>query len=40
MEEQIIALYCLLDDYILSIGYKDWPNTKLSTAEMMLINLV
>jgi hypothetical protein len=40
MEMQIIAIYCLLDDYILSIGYKDWPNTKLSTAEVMLINMV
>lgn len=40
MEEQIIAIYCVLHDYILSIGYKDWPNTKLSTAEIMLINVI
>lgn len=40
MEMQIIAIYCLLDDYIQSIGYQDWPNVKLSTAEVMLINIV
>ena len=40
MEMQIIAIYCLLDDYIQSIGYKDWPNVKLTTAEIMLINVV
>ncbi|MBS4163822.1 hypothetical protein PRO82_001128 [Candidatus Protochlamydia amoebophila] len=28
MEEQTIALYCFLDSYILSIGCKDWPNTR------------
>ncbi len=37
---QIITIYCLLDDYIQSIGYQDWPNVKLSTAEIMLINIV
>lgn len=40
MEIQIIVIYCLLDDYILSKGHKDWPNAKLSTAEVMLINIV
>ena len=40
METQIIAIYCLLDDYIQSIGYQDWPNAKLTTAEVMLINIV
>ena len=40
MEMQIIAIYCLLDDYIQSIGHKDWPNVKLSAAEVMLINLI
>lgn len=40
MEMQIIAIYCLLDDYILSIGYKDWPNVRVSTSEVMLINVV
>ncbi|CCB85473.1 unknown protein [Parachlamydia acanthamoebae UV-7] len=40
MEIKIIAIYCLLDDYILSKGHKDWPNAKLSTAEVMLINIV
>ena len=40
MELEIIAIYCLLDDYILSIGHIDWPNVKLSTAEVMLIYVV
>ena len=40
MEMQIITIYCLLDDYIQSIGHKDWPNAKLSTAEVMLISIV
>lgn len=37
MNEQIIMIYCLCDDYIRSINHKDWPNVKLSTAEIMLI---
>ncbi len=40
MELEIIAIYCLLDDYILARGYKEWPNAKLSTAEVMLISIV
>jgi Transposase DDE domain len=40
MELKIIAIYCLLDDYILSIGHKDWPNVRLSTAEVMLIYVI
>jgi hypothetical protein len=40
MEMQIIAIYCLLDDYIFSIRHKDWPNAKLSTSEVMLTNVI
>ncbi len=40
MEMQIIAIYCLLDDYIQSIDHKDWPNVKMTTAEVMLISVV
>lgn len=40
MELEIIAIYCLLDDYILSIGHQDWVNVKLSTSEVMLINVI
>lgn len=40
MEMQIITIYCLLDDYIQSVGHQDWPNVKLSTAEIMLICIV
>lgn len=40
MEIQIITIYCLLDDYIQSIGHRDWPSVKLTTAEVMLINVI
>ena len=40
MEMQIVAIYCLLDDYIQSTGYQDWPNARLTRAEVMLINVV
>ncbi len=40
MEMQIITIYCLLDDYILSIGHRDWPNVRLSSAEVMLVLVV
>ncbi len=37
MNEQIIAIYCLCDDYIKSIKAigKEWPNQKMSNAEVM-----
>lgn len=35
MEEQIIAIYCLCDDFIRSKGLIDWHNVKVSTSEVM-----
>jgi Transposase DDE domain len=35
MEEQIILIYCLCDDYIRSKEWTDWCNVKWSTAEVM-----
>lgn len=40
MEEQIIAIYCLCDDFIVSKELKDWPNVKISTAEVMMSYVV
>ena len=40
MEEQIITIFCLCDDYIQSINHVDWPNTKLSTSEVLLISFI
>ena len=40
MEDEIITIYCLLDDFIKSIRHIDWPNTKLSTAEVLLIQVI
>lgn len=40
MEEQIIAIFCLCDDFIETQEVNDWPNVKLSTSEVMLICVV
>lgn len=37
---QIIAIYCLCDDFLYSRGHKDAPQAKLTTAEVMTIALV
>jgi len=39
-EVQVIAIYCFCDDFLKSKGYKDWPNVKMSLAEIMLIYIV
>ena len=39
-EVQIIAIYCFCDDFLKSIGHQDWPNVKMSLAEVMLIYIV
>ena len=39
-EVQVIAIYCFCNDFLKSKGYKDWPNVKMSFAEMMLIYIV
>lgn len=37
---QIIAIYCLCDDFLLARGYKDAPQAKLTTAQVMTVALV
>lgn len=40
MEEQIIAIYCLCDDFIRSKESIDWHNVKISTSEVMMSYVV
>lgn len=40
MDDTIITIYCLLDDFLKAIRHKDDPQTRLSTAEVMTIPLV
>lgn len=40
MEEQIITIFCVCDDYFKSIGISDWHNVKLTTSEVMLICVI
>ncbi len=42
MNEQMITIYCLYDDYIKSIKAigKEWPNQKMSNAEVMTIVII
>ena len=39
-DEQIIVIYCFCDDFLKEINYQDWPNTKMSLAEIMLVYIV
>ena len=39
-EIQIIAIYCFCDDFLKTLAYQDWPNTKMSLAEIMMIYIV
>lgn len=39
-EIQIIAIYCFCDDFLKTIEHKDWPNVKMSLAEVMLVYIV
>lgn len=40
MNEQIIAIYCLCDDFIKSKKIIDWPNVKITTSEVMMSHVV
>ncbi|KAF3363175.1 hypothetical protein PHSC3_000250 [Chlamydiales bacterium STE3] len=40
MVVDIIAIYCPVEGYLLSIKHKDCPNAKLTTSEIMLISVV
>ena len=37
---QIIAIYCLCDDFLRAWGHKDAPQAKITTAEVMTVALV
>ncbi len=39
-ELQIIAIYCFCDDFLKDRNHKDWPNVKMSLAEIMLVYIV
>ncbi len=39
-EIQVIAIYCFCDDFLKTLAYQDWPNTKTSLAEIMMIDIV
>jgi DDE family transposase len=40
MDDTIITIYCLCEDFLKAIRHKDDPQTRLSTAEVMAIPLV
>lgn len=40
MEDQIIAIYCLCDDFFRSKNLIDWHNIKISTPEVMMSYIV
>ena len=37
---QIVAIYCLCDDFLRAWGHKDAPQAKVTTAEVMTVSLV
>ena len=40
MEDTIITIYCLCEDFLKAIGHRDDSQVRLSTAEVMTIPLV
>jgi len=36
-EMQVIAIYCFYDDFSKARGHQDWPNVKMTLAEIMLV---
>lgn len=40
MQDTILTIFCLCDDLLQALDYTDDPQTKLSTAEVMLVPLV
>ena len=39
-EIQVIAIYCFCDDFLKARGYQDWPNVKMTLAEIMLVHII
>jgi hypothetical protein len=40
VQEKIITIYCLCDDFLRAYGYRDDPQAQMSTAEVMTVALV
>ena len=40
MQEHIITIYCLCDDFLGAWGHEDDPQAKMTTAEVMTVALV
>lgn len=40
METEIIVIFCIIDDYLKSINFKDDKQAKMSTAEIMTVAIV
>lgn len=42
MNDQIVAIYCLCDDYLKSAGFarNQWHNEKMNDAEVMTVAIV
>ena len=40
MDDTIITIYCLCEEFLEAIGHRDDPQVRLSTAEVMTVPLV
>src|ERR1700722_4277697 len=40
MEDTIITMYCLCDDFLIAFGHTDDPQSQMSTSEIMTVALV
>jgi MFS-type transporter involved in bile tolerance (Atg22 family) len=40
MDDTITTIYCLCDDFLKATGYRDNPQVRLSTAEVMSVALL
>lgn len=40
MKDTILTIYCLCDDFLKAIGYRDDPQAKVTTAQVMTVPLV
>jgi len=40
MDDEILTIYCLCDEFLQSIGHKDHPQCLMSSAEVMTVALI
>jgi hypothetical protein len=40
MDDEILTIYCLCDEYLRSIGHKDHPQCQMSSAEVTTVAIV